>query len=60
MQKEDIGDKINELHEVAILYSRSTKKEFKEVDGDAGELHVLWDSLRDSLRPTYLQITRLN
>ena len=34
MQKEDIGDKINELHEVAILYSRSTKKEFKEVEGD--------------------------
>ena len=47
MQKEDIGDKINELHEVAILYSRSTKKEFKEVEGDIVELQVLWDSLQN-------------
>ena len=47
MQKEDIRDKMNELHEVAILYSRSTKKEFKEVEGDIGELQVLWNSLQN-------------
>ena len=31
MQKEDIGDKINELHEVAILCRRSTKNNSKKL-----------------------------
>lgn len=47
MQKENIRNKMNELHEVATLYSRSTKKESKEVEGDIGELQVPWDSLQN-------------
>ena len=57
-KRDDIRDKLNQLHEIALLYWRRLEcantnnrefiiKELKKVEAEADILHKLWDNLED-------------